>query len=378
MPSHSLTPDKLPPQLQGDNMWATSGTALRVSFLGALVAALLFTTAGCPKDEGTDKNAGATNLNAGGATFIYPMMAKWADEYSKAKGVQVAYTSSGSGAGISQMIEMTLDFGCSDAPMNEEQLKKAKSNHGDVIHVPLAMGAVVPAYNLEEVKDKHVRFSGEVLAEIYLGKIKKWNDPKLQVLQEPGVTLPDKDIAVAHRSDGSGTTYIWVDYLAKRSEEWKNGPGVATTIKWPAGVGQKGNEGVTAYVKQTPGALGYVELIYALQNNVKYGPVKNKEGHYILADMKAVTAAAANSLKTIPDDLRYSLTDADGKDSYPISGTNWAVVYVDPPSGKGKAIYDYLWWVTHDGQSLCEALHYARLPAELIPRVEKQLEKIKK
>src|SRR5204862_2407770 len=199
------------------------------------------------------------------------------DEFHKAKGTQVGYASAGSGAGISQMIEQTIDFGCSDAPMDAEQLKKAADTHGDVIHVPLAMGAVVPAYNLDEVKDKPVRFSGEVLAEIYLGKIKKWNDPKLQALQEDGVRLPDKDIAVAHRSDGSGTTYIWVDYLAKRSEEWKSGPGVGTTIKRPTGAGQKGNEGVTEYVKQTAGALGYVELIYAVQNDVKHGPVKNKE-----------------------------------------------------------------------------------------------------
>jgi phosphate transport system substrate-binding protein len=328
--------------------------------------------------SGCSNSSETKQLSVGGATFIYPMMSKWADEYNRAKGIQVAYASTGSGAGISQMIEKTLDFGCSDAPMNPEQLQKAKDNQGEVVHVPLAMGAVVPAYNLEEVKDKTIRFSGEVLADIYLGKITKWNDPKLQALQEEGVTLPAKDIVVVHRSDGSGTTYIWVDYLSKRSEEWKKGPGVGTTIKWPAGVGQKGNEGVTAHVGQTPGAIGYIELIYALQNNIKFGPVKNKEDNYVAADLKSVTAAAANSLKDIPDDLRYSLTDAAGKDSYPIAGTNWAIVYVDPPSGKGKAIYDFLWWVTHDGQALCEPLHYARLPPELITRVENQLKKIKK
>jgi phosphate ABC transporter phosphate-binding protein len=341
----------------------------------ATAAAVTVLTSGCSAGK---NSAEIKSLNAQGATFIYPMMAKWAHEYHKEKGIQVAYASTGSGAGIAQMIEKTIDFGCSDAQMNPEQLKRAKDSHGEVVHIPLAMGAVVPAYNLAEVKDKPVRFTGEVLAEIYLGTIKKWDDPKLQALQEPGVTLPAKEIVVVHRSDGSGTTYIWVDYLSKKSDAWEKGPGRGVTINWPAGVGRKGNEDVTEHVKQTPGALGYIELIYALQNNVKYGEVKNREGHFIAADLKSVTAAAAESLKDIPDDLRYSLTDAPGKDSYPIAGTNWAVLYVDPPSGKGKAIYDYLWWVTHDGQSLCEPLHYARLPAELVPRIEKQLALIKK
>jgi phosphate transport system substrate-binding protein len=334
-----------------------------------LATGLVLSAGGCSSNKG---------LNAGGATFIYPMMAKWASEYKKAKGIEVAYASTGSGAGKAQMIEKTLDFGCSDAPLNDEEIKKAKTISGEVIHVPLAMGAVVPAYNLDEVKDKKLRFTGDVLADIYLGKIKTWNDPRLQALQEEGVVLPAKDIVVVHRSDGSGTTYIWVDYLSKKSEEWKKGPGVGSTIKWPAGVGQVGNEGVTAHVKQTPGAIGYVELIYALQNNIKYGSVKNKDGNYISADMNAVTAAASGARDNIPDDLRYSLTDSPGPDAYPISGTNWAVLYVDPPSGKGQQIYDFLWWVTHDGQALCEALHYARLPQALIPRVEKQLAKIKK
>jgi phosphate transport system substrate-binding protein len=341
----------------------------------ALLAVALPFAAGCRRNSGA---SAAESLNAGGATFIYPMMAKWAFEYNKEKGVQVAYASTGSGTGVAQMIEKTIDFGCSDAPMNPEQLKKAKEMGGDVVHIPLAMGGVVPALNLDEVKDKTIRFTGEVLAEIYLGKIKKWNDPMLQALQEPGVILPDKDIVVVHRSDGSGTTYIWVDYLCKKSEEWKNGPGRGTTINWPAGVGQKGNEGVTAHVKQTPGAIGYIELIYAIQNGVKYGSVKNKDGNFVLAELDTVTSAAAGALKEIPEDLRYSLTDAPGKDSYPISGTNWAIVYVNQSADKGKAIYDFLWWVTHDGQKMCESLHYAREPQEITARIEKQLEKIKK
>jgi phosphate ABC transporter phosphate-binding protein len=347
---------------------ACMGVGLATGFWGL--------TCGCSSNQNSPNTQ---SLSAGGATFIYPMVAKWAHEYFKEKGIRVAYASTGSGAGIAQMIEKTIDFGCSDAPMNPEQQKKAKDTHGEVVHIPLAMGAVVPAYNLVEVEEKPVRFTGEVLAEIYLGKIKKWDDPRLQALQEPGVTLPAKDIVVVHRSDGSGTTYIWTDYLSKKSEEaWGKGPGKGTTINWPAGVGQKGNEGVTEHVKQTPGAIGYIELIYAVQNAVKHGPVKNKDGNFVPADLKTVTAAAAASLKEIPDDLRYSLTDAPGKDSYPITGTNWALVYVDPPSGKGKAIYDFLWWVTHDGQNMCEPLHYARLPSELIPRIEKQLARIKK
>src|SRR5579862_1247933 len=233
----------------------------------AMAGGSIAMASGC---NGGSSNSAAKSLSAGGATFIYPMMAKWAHEYNKEKAIQVAYASTGSGAGIAQMIEKTIDFGCSDAPMNPEQLKKAKDTQGDVVHIPLAMGAVVPAYNLDEMKNKTIRFTGGVLAEIYLGKIKKWNDPKLQELQEQGVTLPEKDIVVVHRSDGSGTTYIWVDYLSKSSpEEWGKGPGRGTTIAWPAGVGQKGNEGVTAHVKQTPGAIGYIELIYAVQNAVK-------------------------------------------------------------------------------------------------------------
>jgi phosphate ABC transporter phosphate-binding protein len=354
-------------------VWMRKAVVACVSI--GLAAGSLALTSGCSSNNDSAKSQ---SLSAGGATFINPMMAKWAHEYFKEKAIRVGYNPTGSGAGIAQMIEKTIDFGCSDAPMNEEQLKKAKDTRGEVVHIPLAMGAVVPAYNLVELEDKPVLFTGEVLAEIYLGKIKKWDDARLQALQEPGVTLPAKDIVVVHRSDGSGTTYIWADYLSKMSKEWKKEPGKGTTLKWPAGVGQKGNDGVTDHVKQTPGAIGYIELIYAIQNGVKYGRVKNQDGNFVLADLKSVTAAAAASLKEIPDNLCYSLTDAPGNDSYPIAGTNWAILYVDPPSGKGKGIYDYLWWVTHDGQNLCEPLHYARLPSELVTRIEKQLARVKK
>jgi phosphate transport system substrate-binding protein len=317
---------------------------------------------------------GKPRLNGAGSTFVYPMMSKWAAEYDKAKGVEVNYQSIGSGGGIQQMTAKTADFGCTDGPMNEEQLQKAKETGGEVVHIPLVMGAVVPAYNLEGVTEP-LTFSGPLLADIFLGKVKKWNDKAIQDLN-PGVALPDKDIGVVHRSDGSGTTYVWVDYLAKVSPEWKKRVGVATSVDWPAGEGAKGNEGVAGRVKASPGAIGYIELIYALQNDIKFGLVKNKEGAAIKADLKSITAAADNALKEIPEDLRYSITDAAGKDSYPISGTTWAVVYVNQPSGKGQQVVDFLRWATHEGQQFTEDLHYAKLPPGLVERVDKKLASI--
>jgi phosphate transport system substrate-binding protein len=318
----------------------------------------------------------APRLNVGGATFVAPMMAEWSKQYHDQKGVQINYQQLGSSAGIDKMTDQILDFGCSEAPMNDKQLAVARAAGGDVVHIPLVMGGVVPAYNLEGL-EKPVRFSGEVLAEIFMGKIKKWNDPRLQALQEADVTLPDQEIIPVYRSDGSGTTYIWSDYLAKVSGEWKDTVGKGTKLTLPRGVGvaQQGSEGVTGFVSRSPGAVTYVELIYALKNKdkVKYGPVKNKAGEYVLASMESVTAAARNSLTDIPDDLRYSLTDPPGKDAYPISGTNWAIVYVHPPGGKAKRIGEFLRWVTHEGQKSCEALHYAPLPAELVSRIDAKL-----
>jgi phosphate ABC transporter phosphate-binding protein len=239
------------------------------------------------------------------------------------------------------------------------------------------MGAVVPIYNVD-VGDKKLRFTGDLLAKIFLGQIKKWNDPAIQSVQELDVQLPDKEIVVVHRSDGSGTTYIFADFLTRKNPDWASGPQTGTTLKWPTGVGQPGNDGVTAHVKQTPGAIGYVELLYALQNNLKYGTVKNKEDNYVAATLESVSAAALASLKDLPEDLRYSLTDAAGKDSYPIVGTDWAIVYVNPPGGKGQMIYDFLYWATHDGQNLCKDLHYSRLPPDLVAKVETRLKLIQK
>ncbi len=326
--------------------------------------------AGCSGKSGKEQR-----LNGGGSTFVYPMMSKWASEYDKAKGTKVNYQSIGSGGGIQQMTAKTFDFGCTDGPMNEEQLKKAADTSGEVVHIPLAMGAVVAAYNLEEVKEP-LTFTGTVLADIYLGKIKKWNDSALKELN-PQAALPDKEIGVVHRSDGSGTTYIFVDYLSKVSPEWKKQVGVGTSVNWPCGVGQKGSEGVSGQVKRSPGSIGYVELTYALQNGIAFGKVKNKEGAAIKANLESVTAAAKGALAEIPDDLRYSITDAPGKEAYPISGTVWAVVYVNQPADKGQAVVDFLRWVTHEGQQYTADLDYARLPQGLIDRLEKKLDQVK-
>jgi phosphate transport system substrate-binding protein len=270
--------------------------------------------------------------------------------------------------------------------MNAEQLQKCRDEGGEPLHIPLAMGAVVAVYNLDEVKQP-LRFTGEVLARIYMGKefpgkeedkILRWNHPAIKALN-PAVAdqLPDKEIVVVHRSDGSGTTYVWVDYLAKVSPEWKDKVGVATSVNWPTGIGQKGNEGVAGQVQRSPRSIGYVELIYATQNDMKYALVKNKAGEFIEPNLKSIAAAADNTLTTIPDDLRYSITDAPGKDSYPISGTTWAVVYDKLPAEKKQAVVDFLRWVIHDGQQYCEELHYAPLPKGLVERADKKLDQIK-
>jgi phosphate ABC transporter phosphate-binding protein len=336
---------------------------------GLTLLSLAVATVGC---GGCSKGK---RLDGAGSTFVYPMMSKWASEYDKAKGIKVNYQSIGSGGGIQQMTAKTVDFGCTDGPMNEEQLAKCRENGAEAVHIPLVMGAVVPVYNLKCI-EKPLRFTGPVLADIYLGKIKKWNHKDLRDLN-PDVELPNKEILVVHRSDGSGTTYIWVDYLAKVSKRWKKQVGVATSVDWPCGSGQKGNEGVAGQVKRSAGAIGYVELIYALQNKIKFGLVRNKEGKYIEASLDSVTAAANASLKKIPPDLRYSITNAPGKESYPISGTVWAVVYNKLPKDRGQMVVDFLRWVTHEGQEHARALHYARLPEGLIDRLEKKLDAIK-
>jgi phosphate transport system substrate-binding protein len=303
-------------------------------------------------------------------------MTKWARVYDKEKGVKVNYTSTGSGAGIQQMTVKTVNFGCTDAPMNDDQLKKARQSGGEVLHIPLVMGGVVPIYNLPGV-DKPLRFTGQVLADIFLGKIKKWNESPLTSLN-PGVNLPDSQIAVVHRSEPSGTTYTFVEFLSLSSDEWKSKVGgVSTAIKWPTGTGQKGSEGLSGQVARSPGSIGYVELIYALQNKIQFGDVQNKDGEFVRASTQSITAAANNALTNIPDDLRYSLTFAPGKESYPISCTTWAVVYKVQSPDDGSALADFLRWVSHEGQNYAEDLHYARLPEGLVQRLTKKLDEIK-
>ena len=323
---------------------------------------------------GGGKGGAGGHLNAGGSSFINPLMSKWTSEYDKAKGVKINYQSIGSGAGITQMTENTIDFGCSDSPMTEDQIAKAKEKGGDVVHIPLVMGGIVPAYNLAGVTED-LKFSGAVLADIYMGTVKKWNDKAIQDLN-PGVALPDMGIVVVCRSDGSGSTYVWTEFLSKSSPKWKADHGSGTSVKWPVGVAQKGTEGVASHVARSPGSIGYVELIFALKNKIQFGSVKNKEGEFVKASLETVTAAADNSLAGIPDDLRYSITDAPGRNSYPISATTWAVVYANQPADKGKAVVEYLRWMTHEGQELTAAQEYARLPKSLIEKLEKKIDMI--
>jgi phosphate ABC transporter phosphate-binding protein len=309
-------------------------------------------------------------LEGAGSSFIDPMMQVWAKNYYKGKNVQVNYQSTGSGAGINKMTAKEVDFGCSDAPLNAEQLSKAESAGGEVLHLQLCMGGIVPAYNLAGIKD--LTFSGQVLIDIYLGRIKKWNDEAIGKLN-PGVKLPEKEIAVAFRSDSSGSTYIFTDFLTKINEQaWT--PGKSTAVKFPVGTGAKNNDGVAGFVKNNDGAIGYIELIYALENNIAFGKVLNASGKAIKADLKSVTAAAATA--KIPDDLRYSITNAPGDDSYPIAGTVWALVFVKQPSDKAESLKDFLTWITHEGQKHCEKLHYAALPQTLVLKIEAKFKKI--
>lgn len=314
-------------------------------------------------------------LNGSGASFPKPMYDKFILEYNRIKpDTKINYTSVGSGAGIKAISEGITDFGASDSPMTDAQL--AKATGGEIVHIPTVLGAVVPVYNVENLSAP-VKFTGPVLADIFLGKITKWNDAKIAEIN-PGVTLPDQAITVVHRADGSGTTAIFTDYLSKVSTDWATGPGKGNTVKWPApgAIAGKGNEQVAANVQKTPGAIGYVELIYAVANKIPFGSVKNKAGNFVLADMESVSAAAGN-MQNVPADLRISLTDADGATAYPISGMTWLLIYKNQKdAAKGKALVEFVQWVTHDGQSLAPALHYAPLPKSLIPLVEKNIEAI--
>ncbi len=317
--------------------------------------------------------AGSTLLNGAGATFPYPLYSKWFSEFQKVKpGVEINYQSIGSGAGIKQFLDKTIDFGASDAPMTDEQLAKAQPA---ALHIPTALGAVVVTYNLPGLS-KPLQFSGDVLADIFLGKISKWDDARI-AKDNAGVKLPaGLAIMVAHRSDGSGTTAVFTDYLSKVSADWKSKVGSGTAIKWPAGLGGKGNEGVTGLVKQTPGAIAYVELIYAEANKLPSALLKNRAGVYVAASPRTVTAAAQGSLKGMPKDFRVSITQAEGKDAYPISSFTYLLAYSKMEAGKGRAFKEFLAWALDKGQPLAEGLSYASLPKSMIGPIKAKVAQI--
>jgi phosphate transport system substrate-binding protein len=320
---------------------------------------------------------GALSINGAGATFPYPMYSKWFDEYHKKNtNLSINYQSIGSGGGIRQITEGTVDFGASDGPMNDEQLKTYQEKHGSaILHFPTVLGAVVPTYNIPGV-DATLNFTPEALSGIFLGKVTKWNDPLITGPNQ-GVSLPASDIVVVHRADGSGTTYCWSDYLSKVSEEWKTKVGKGTSVNWPVGLGGKGNEGVTGTVKNTPNSIGYVELIYAEANKIPYGNVKNSAGVFVKASLAGVTAAAAGTAKDMPDDFRVSITDAPGKAAYPISTFTWLLIPAKfSDNAKRDALKGFVSWMLNDGQNFTEALSYARLPKEVIAKEKKALANI--
>ena len=309
---------------------------------------------------------GQTTVNGAGATFPNPMYQKWFSEYHKAHpDIQFNYQSIGSGGGIRQVLAQTVDFGASDGPMTDEQLSQAKTK---ILHIPTVMGAVVPAYNVPGVSTE-LKFTPEALAGIFMGKITTWNDPAI-AKANPGVSLPNQTIIVVHRSDGSGTTYIFTDYLSKVSSEWANGPGKGTSVKWPVGLGGKGNEGVAGMIRQMQGGIGYIELIYAVQNKIDYGLVKNASGGFVKASLESVTAAAA-SVKSMPADFRVSITNAPGKDAYHISSFTWLLIpEKSKEAAKGKILADFLNWMVDDGQKMTAELTYAPLPGNVAEKVK--------
>ena len=336
---------------------------MRRMLVGAVLTLAIFTSAAVAQ----------TNLNGAGATFPYPIYSKWFNEFQKQHGgVQINYQSIGSGGGIRQLQAGTVDFGASDMPLNDDQLKEMGK---PIIQFPTVLGSVVPAYNVTGVSGE-IKFTPEALAGIYLGKITKWNDKAL-TSANPGLKLPDQDIVVVHRSDGSGTTFVWTDYLSKVSPEWKSQVGSNTSVKWPVGLGGKGNEGVAGVVQQQPGALGYVELIYALQNNIPFGPVKNAAGTFVKASLNSTTAAAA-SVKDMPADFRVSITNAAGKDTYPIASFTYLLVPTQwQDQTKKTAMVNFLTWMLNNGEPMVTALNYAPLPKQVAEKERARLKEIR-
>jgi phosphate transport system substrate-binding protein len=334
----------------------------------------LFAISGCAVALCVGAAAQTIQINGAGATFPAPIYTKWFSEYNKLHGnVQINYQPIGSGGGIRQITNQTVFFGATDGPMSNDQLLAAPSK---ILHLPTVLGAVVPVYNIPGVSGE-LKFTGPILADIYLGKIAKWNDPAITKLNA-GVNLPGTDITVVHRSDGSGTSYIFVDYLAKVSAEWKTKVGVANAVNWPTGVGGKGNEGVAGLVTQTPGSIGYVELIYALQNKISYGAVQNMAGEFLRGSVDSVTAAAASAAAKMPPDFRVSITNAEGKGVYPISSFTWLLLYESPKDkAQSKTMVEFAKWALTDGQKFCAELGYAPLPDAVVKMEMATLAKIK-
>jgi len=318
-------------------------------------------------------SAETIQLNGAGATFPAPIYTKWFSEYQKLHpNVQINYQAIGSGGGIKQLSERTVDFGATDGPMTAEQLQAAPG----ILHFPTVLGAVVPIYSIPGVSAE-LKFTGPLLADIFLGRVTKWNDPAIKAVN-PGIELPATDIAVVHRAEGSGTTYIWADYLAKVSPDWKKTVGVAAALKWPVGVGGKGNDGVAGQVKQQPGSIGYVELIYALQNKIDFGSVQNSAGKFVRATADGVTSSAAAAISAMPKDFRVSITNAPGENTYPISSFTWLLVYQNQKDKeKGKILTEFMRWMLTDGQKYCQDLAYAPLPKGIMELEMAALEKVK-
>jgi phosphate transport system substrate-binding protein len=350
--------------------WARAGAALLAGTLLTLTIACSGERAG----SGTGaSNSGVIRLQGAGATFPNPLYQKWLSEYSKVNpNARIDYQSIGSGGGIQQIQAQTVDFGASDAPMSDDDLRKAPA---PILHIPTVLGAVVVTYNLSGVTQP-LRFSPDVLADIFLGKIKKWDDARIKA-DNPSVTLPNTDIAVVHRAEASGTTAVFTDYLAKVSPAWKEKPGAGKSIDWPVGQGGKGNEGVAGQVKQQPNTIGYVELAYAAPNKLPVALIKNKAGNFVTPSLDAVTAAAAESVATTPADLRVSITDAAGAQAYPIASYTYILVYQEQKdAAKGKALVDFLWWGIHDGEQFAKDLQYAPLPPQIAQQAEQKLNSI--
>ncbi len=323
---------------------------------------------------GSTVSAQTIQINGAGATFPYPIYSKWFAEYNRIHpNIEINYQPIGSGGGIRQLTNQTVFFGASDGPMTNEQIYAAGF---PILHLPTVLGGVVPVYNIPGVNGQ-LRFTGKLLADIFLGKVTTWNDPEIRQLN-PGINFPSADITVVHRSDGSGTNYIWCDYLSKISPQFKNTVGVSTSVNWPVGVGGKGNEGVSGLVKQTPGAVGYVELIYALQNKISYGSVQNSAGKFVLASEETVTNAAAGAAKAMPKDFRVSITNAPGEDTYPISSFTWLLFNTNPKDKqRARIMVDFVKWALTDGQKYAPDLGYAPLPKEVVALELEALKRIK-